>query len=113
MDLAAEEGTLTWLTVIPLKEISFNLNKRDFRNALRLRYNWPFSNISSKCVCSEEYSVEHAMICKRRGFIIQRHDQLRNLKAKLLSSVGSDVEIKPLLHEISNERLGTAWQRSK
>ena len=35
----------------------------------------------------EEYSVEHAMICKRGGFIIQRPDELRNLEAELLSSV--------------------------
>ena len=85
LDLAAEKGVSTWLTVIPLKEMGLNLNKREFRDALRSRYNWPFSDIPSKCVCGEEYSVEHAMICKRGGFIIQRHDQLQNLEAELLS----------------------------
>ena len=74
LDLAAEKWASTWLTVIPLKEMGLNLNKREFRDALRSRYNWPFSDIPSKCVCGEEYSVEHAMICKRGGFIIQRHD---------------------------------------
>ena len=57
-----------------------------------------------KCVCGEEYSVEHAMVCQRGGFIIQRHDELRNLETELLSSVCSDVEIEPLLQEISNEQ---------
>ena len=85
--------------------MGFNLNKREFMEALRLRYNWPLSDIPSKCVCGEEYSVEHAMICKRGGFIIQRHDELRNLEAELLSSVCSDVQIEPLLQEISNEDL--------
>ena len=56
-------------------------------------------------MCGEEYSVEHAMICNRGGFIIQRHDELRNLEAELLSSVYSDVEIEPLLQVISNEQL--------
>ena len=73
-DLAAEKGASTWLTVTPLKEMGFNLNKREFRDALRLRYNWPFSDIPSKRVCGEEYSVEHAMICNSWRLIIQRHD---------------------------------------
>ena len=67
--------------------MAFNLNKREFRDALRLRYNWSLSDIPSKYVCAEEYSVEHAMICKLGGFIIQRHDLLRNLEAELLSPV--------------------------
>ena len=50
--------------------------------------------------CGEEYSVEHPLICKRVGFIIQRHDELRNFEAELLSLVCSDVEIEPLLQEI-------------
>ena len=64
-----------------------------------------FSDTPSKCVCDEEYSFQHAMICKRGGFIIQRHDELRNLEAELYSSVRSDVEIEPLLQEISNDQL--------
>ena len=53
----------------------------------------------------KSHSVEHAMICKRGGFIVQRHDELRNLEAELLSSVCSDLEIEPLLQQISNEQL--------
>ena len=55
-----------------------------------------------KCVCGEEYSVEPAIICKRGG---QRHDQLRNLEAALLSSVCSDVQMEYFLQEIFNEQL--------
>ena len=105
LDLAAEKGASTWLNVIPLKDLGFNLNKREFRDALRLRYNWPFTDIPSKCVCGEDFSVEHAMICRRGGFIIQRHDELRNMEAELLSSVCNDVEVEPLLQEISSEQL--------
>ena len=56
-------------------------------------------------LCCEEYSVEHATICKRGGFAIQHYDELRNLEAELLSSICSDVQMKPLLQEISNEQL--------
>ena len=34
---AAEKGASTWLNVFPLKDLGFNLNKREFRDAFRLR----------------------------------------------------------------------------
>lgn len=85
--------------------MGFNLNKREFRDGLRLRYNWPFNDLPSKCVCNQDFSVDHAMICRRGGFIIQRHNELRDLEADLLSSVCNDVEIEPVLQDISNEQL--------
>ena len=47
------------------------MNCCPMEDAPSLRHYWPFSNIPTKCVCGEEYSVEHAMICKREGFIMQ------------------------------------------
>ena len=37
------------------------------------------------------------MICKRGGFIIQRHNELRELEADLLDLVCNDVETEPAL----------------
>ena len=37
VDLACEKGASNWLTVIPLKDMNFDLNKREFRDAVRLR----------------------------------------------------------------------------
>ena len=37
VDLACEKGASNWLTVIPLKDMDFDLNKREFRDAVRLR----------------------------------------------------------------------------
>ena len=36
LDLAAEKGSSVWLTVLPLREMGFNLNKRKFRDAIKL-----------------------------------------------------------------------------
>ena len=38
VELATEKGASNWLTVIPIKEMNFNLNKREFRDAIKLRY---------------------------------------------------------------------------
>ena len=37
LDLAAEKGSSAWLTVLPLQDLGFNLNKREFRDAVKLR----------------------------------------------------------------------------
>ena len=36
VDLACEKGASNWLTVIPLKDMDFDLNKREFRDVVRL-----------------------------------------------------------------------------
>ena len=41
LDLATEKGLSAWLTVLPFQDLGFNLNKRDFHNAVKLRYDWP------------------------------------------------------------------------
>ena len=50
LDLATEKGSSMWLTSLPLKEMGFNLNKREFRDGLSLRYDWPIGDISSTCL---------------------------------------------------------------
>ena len=45
IELASErKGASSWLTVIPMSEMDFTLNKREFRDALKLRYNWPIKD---------------------------------------------------------------------
>ena len=46
------------------------------------------------------------MICKKGGFVIQRHNELRDLEAELLDMVCTDVEIEPVLQDITGEELG-------
>ena len=43
-------------------------------------------------------------VCKLGGFITQRHNQQRDLETEFLSMVCSDVEIEPVLQDISGER---------
>ncbi|CAB4008847.1 Hypothetical predicted protein, partial [Paramuricea clavata] len=99
------ERSSVWLTALPLKEQGFNLNKREFRDAVKLRYDWPIDDIPSICVCGNTFTVDHAMICKRGGFVIMRHNELRDLEAELLNIVCSDVQVEPVLQDISGEQL--------
>ena len=86
-------------------EMGFNPNEREFRDAIRLRYDWPGDDIPAIGVCGEIFTVDHAMICKRDGFVIQRHNKLRDLEAEVLNTVFSDVKVEPLFQDISVEPL--------
>ena len=45
LELAAEKGASVWLTVLPLQELGFTLNKRQFREVFKLRYDWPIDDL--------------------------------------------------------------------
>ena len=68
-ELANENGSSNWLTVIPLNDMGFDLNKRDFRDAIKLRYECAISNNQSKSVCGARFTVVHAVICKPGGIL--------------------------------------------
>ena len=52
---------------------------------------------------TSHYSVEHALNCKKGGFISNRHNEVRRITADLLKEVCIDVEEEPLLQEITGE----------
>ena len=105
VELATEKGSSNWLTVIPLKELDYNLNKKEFRDAIKLRYDWEITDTPMLCACGVQFSVDHAMVCQRGGFIIQRHNELRDLEAEMLRMVCNDVEVEPVLQEVTGETL--------
>ena len=63
------------------------------------------SDTPSTCECGDFFGVDHAMVCRHGGFIFQRHDGLRDLEAEMLNKVCNDVQIEPVLQEISGEEL--------
>ncbi|PFX20828.1 hypothetical protein AWC38_SpisGene14690 [Stylophora pistillata] len=47
LELAQEKGSSVLVKVLPLQEHSFNLSKREFRDAFNIRYDWSFDDIPS------------------------------------------------------------------
>ena len=99
-----DKGASSWLTAVPLVDQGLVLNKQEFRDSLRLRYNMPLSDLPSKCVCGEKYTVFHALSCKKGGFATQRHDGVCNLLTSLIGKVCTNVEVEPQLQPLDNER---------
>ena len=64
-DIAQEQGLSSWLIVLPIKRLGFNLSKSDFWDAVRLRYGSPLQKLPSHCGCSKPSNVQHAISCKK------------------------------------------------
>ena len=65
----------------------------------------PLSDLPSKCVCGEKYTVCHTLSCKKGGFVAQsRHDGVGNLLTSLIGKVCTNVEVEPQLQPLDNER---------
>ena len=62
-----DKGASSWLNAIPLKDQGLTLNKQEFRDSLRLRYNLPLQDLPSTCACGESFNVSHALSCKKGG----------------------------------------------
>lgn len=102
-EMAKEVGASNWLTALPLKDFHFNLNKQEFRDSLRLRYGLPIMGLPQFCACGSTYSIDHAMVCKKGGFVSIRHDEVRDITAGLLKEVCTDVETEPHLIPLDGE----------
>ena len=106
---AQGKGASSWLTALPLKEHGFQLNKSEFRDAIAIRYAAPLRALPSKCPCGQRFDTNHALNCKRGGFVIMRHNNIRDFEANLLAQVCTDIEKEPALQPLNGETVnGTA-----
>ena len=64
----------------PLEYHKYTLNKQEFWDVIRLRYNLPIP----------KPSFQMCLSCKKGGFVTHRHNELRDITEKLLSEVYKD-----------------------
>ena len=105
IQMCLEKGASNWLTALPLKDAGFSLNKLEFRDGILLRYGINISGLPDCCACGEEFTCDHAMICKTGGFVSLRHNELRDITGKLMSEVCKNVETEPQLQPLTGEKL--------
>ena len=104
VELACEKGGSSVFTVLPLESHGFALKaNRDFYDLIRMRYRLPLSRLPTTCACGKPYSLDHSQICKTGGFIHMRHDEPKELFAREASVLWKDIEVEPMLEELSGE----------
>ena len=112
VELATEKGSSNWLTVLSLKQLDYNLNEKEFIDAIMLRYDWEITDTPMICVCGVQFSVDHAMVCQRGAFIFQRHNKLCDMEAEMLRMICNDVEVEPVLQKVTGETLNHGARQS-
>ena len=105
VESALEPGVSSWLTACPRSDLQMVLSKRDFRDALCIRYGFPVDGLSETCVCGQDMTVDHAFVCPSGGYPSARHNELRDLLASVIREVQPDVEVEPRLLPLSGESL--------
>ena len=115
IDANVECGVSNWLTTIHLKEWGYDLNKQQFWDAIRIRYNWNLERLPTDCICGEKFNLSHALSCKKGGMVTLRHNELRDITATLLKEICHDVRTESPLVEVngksSTNRLPTPDQK--
>eukprot|EP00794_Sanderia_malayensis_P005131 gene5131-biopygen4184 len=102
-DLSREDGASIWLTTLLLKDEGYVLTKQQFWDSIKIRYVWLLDRVPENCECGNKFNVQHALSCKKGGFISQRHNQIRNMTALLLGEVCKDVRLEPALQPLTGE----------
>ena len=64
------------------------------------------------CVCNSPFTVDHAMPCKKGGYVINRHNEIRDTVAKILDDVCIDVKVEPTLIPLTGESLNNRTNKA-
>ena len=84
LQLSTEKGVSNWPTMLPSAEYDFELPKQQFWDSISLRYGWEISKLSATRLCRSKFDKQNSMSCKKGGFVTIRHNELRDLTAKIL-----------------------------
>jgi hypothetical protein len=104
LQCAGEKGASSWLSALPLQKFGYVLNKREFRDAICLRYGWDIPETPAFCGCGARNSFDHILVCMKGGYVSMRHNALRDVEAKIMQEVCSDVKVEPMLLPTDEER---------
>ena len=107
LDLAREKGSGSWLTALPIQSLGYALNRQDFRDSLCLRYGWRVPQTPQFCSCGKRNDVNHSLVCTKGGYVILRHNRIRDLEASLLKDICKDIKIEPELMPIGGNEISS------
>ena len=68
-----------------------------------------------RCICGKSFNMQHAMSCKKVGFITLRHNEIRDMRVErsLLNSNGEEEAIRTTIknnNKVSQDvRVGEFW----
>ena len=86
--LIAKPSHMLLMLLTSIKEHGFYLDNTVFT----MRYRWMPDQLPDKFICGSQFNVEHAFTCSHGGFRFLRHNEIRDLTAKLFTEVCHNVK---------------------
>ena len=102
-DINQEPGAFSWILLLPLDNEGYVVNKQLFWDLIHIRYDWELTRLPKNCVCGVKFGLQHALSCKKGGFVTIPHNHVRNITATLLNEISNNVQIEPQLQSLSGE----------
>jgi hypothetical protein len=99
------ERTGAWLSVPPSIVNGTELSRREFRDALLMRYGITPPDLPKRCDgCDANFTLQHALSCKKGGLVIFRHNEIRDELTHLLGKAltPSAIRDEPLIQTCRN-----------
>jgi len=84
IDNAKQKCASSWLTSLLVSWLGYALNKQEFRDSIALRYDWTIDGIPKHCDCGAPTDIDHCLSCKLGGYVIFRHNQIRDSVADIM-----------------------------
>ena len=98
-----------WLTVLPLVKYQFDLSAQEFWDGMALRYKRPMINTPELCDgCGADFTLAHALSCRKGGLVIMRHNEVRDAIGDLASLVWNKVRREPIIRDADYQSNRTA-----
>ncbi|CAB4004196.1 Hypothetical predicted protein [Paramuricea clavata] len=99
------KGASNWLTSLPIKEENYVINKREFYDAIRMRYRGPLKFIPTTCACGETVLGRSCIVVSQRR--LRTSTPRRNPRSfwQTATEISNDVEIEPNLLPLTGEQL--------
>ena len=100
IERARTNNLSAWLSVMPIEKDNYDLTGQEFRDALAVRYRKPLLCVPPRCDgCGASSSLDHFLICRKRGLIVQRHNEIRDAIGDLAALLWGQVKREPVVSE--------------
>ena len=101
--ISTEKGVSIWLTMLPITEHGLELSNQTFWDSVSLRYGWKITILPTFFPYRSKFDIQSSMSSNKGSFVSIRHNNLRDLIARIVSEVCKDTEIEPKLLPLSGE----------
>ena len=81
-------------------------------DAIAIRYRWSLRRLPSTFPCSKPFTLDHAISYLKGGFVHRRHNEIRDIIAKLLADVSTEVQTESILQPLTGEELKRSANKS-